>query len=180
VLYASVGTIFGILFYWTYTQYMLWLGHPLSQFLLPPYQSAGYFVEYVYSRWFAPWLASLFFGFLIAWLAAYLDRRWGGMLFEEEEPRLIGLGIFLTGYPGFLLYLIIFSLCYLSYNATVTFKKRTEDTRPTCLNGNSGGRGGGGTGVRVSMYYFWLPTAIFAIIVKSYLIPAEVWRYFSL
>lgn len=161
----SVFAIFGTLFFFTYVQYTAWLAHPLSKFLLPPYQSATYFWGYVYSRFFSPWLIALFAGLLVGSLAAYVNRLWGGALFEEEEPRLLGLGIFLSGYPGFLVYLILVSFSYLCYNLFVTVR---------------GKRGTAEGGVpRVPMYWFWLPAAIFAIIVKSWVIPPEMWKLFA-
>ena len=154
----SVLGIFGILGYWTYLHYETWSANSFTKAFLPPYQSFGYFYSYVGSRLVAPWLIALLAAYLVSGIAARLNKRFGGRFFEEEEVRFISLGTFLSGYPGFLFYLIfvLSSAVILSFFYT------------------SMGRG------RAPLYYLWLPLAIFAIIVKNWLLPGELLSQFNL
>ena len=156
--YASVLVIFSIVSYWSYLQYKIWEGNPISKFLLPPYQPITYFVGYVGSRLFAPWLLALAAAMLVAYAARYLNRRFENRFFEKEEIQIIGMGIFLTGWPGFLFYIpLVLIVGLLSSSFYFLFFRG-----------------------RAPLYFLWLPLAILVILTKNWLIPQEILRAFIL
>ncbi|MEK7181270.1 MAG: hypothetical protein AAB738_02995 [Patescibacteria group bacterium] len=151
----SVAVIFGTFLYWSNLQYDLWKnGGGFLKFMLPPYQSISYFLSYVGVRFFGPWILAFLMSLLVSRAAKYLNRCFGERFFENEEIELIALGVFLTGYPGFFIYLglilvlgVLFSLVY-----QILAKGR------------------------LPLYYFWMSMAVFAIIIKDWLIPALGWQ----
>lgn len=154
---SVLAVAFGAL-YFSYAQYHVWELSPVGKYLLPPYESLSYFIGYVGSRYLLPsaiaLLAAIVFG-LAAW---YLNKRYDERFFEREEPTLFALGIFLTGYPGFLFYipLMLFFGALLAIGYTLTRKGRAP------------------------LYYLWLPLAIFAILIKVFLVPREILGQFNL
>lgn len=158
LLPVAVALVFAVLAYFVVLQYELWAGgKDFTRFLLPPYQSMSFFYGYVTKRLVLSWLLALGAGFILAGLARILNQRFGRRFFEEEEPRLLALGIFLTGYPGFLFYLA-FILAF-GVLLTTYYSLRSKGRAP--------------------LYYLWLPTAIFVIMVKNLLIPASFWAQFG-
>ncbi len=158
----SALIILSIQTYWSVAQYWAWKTNPLSQFFLPPYQSISYFLGYVGVRFFGPWVLSFIASLMVSWLAKFLNRRFDERFFEKEEIELIALGTFLTGYPGFLFYLatiliagVLFSIFYFLFSKG-----------------------------RLPLYYFWMPFAISAIIIKikflSFFGLTYFWGQFSL
>jgi len=149
VFWGSVATIFGVLIYWSIIQYDLWAGNELTKTLLPPYQSFTFFYSYVGKRFFAPWLVSLLGAIFIGGLAHRLNNRFGNRFFEEGETKLLSLGVFLSGYPGFLIYLVL--VFGAGFMGTIIFQLSSKGRFP--------------------FYYFWLPLAIVAIIITVWVFP---------
>ena len=151
----SVAVIFGTFFYWSSLQHDLWAnGGSFGKFFLPPYQSISYFLSYVGVRFFGPWILAFLASLIVSRAAKYLNRKFGERFFENEEIELIALGVFLTGYPGFFIYLgliltfgLLFSIFYLLL-----------------------------TKGRLPLYFFWMSMAVFAIIIKDWLIPVLGWQ----
>src|SRR3989344_3938923 len=143
----SVVAIFGILTYWAVLQYRIWERSDLTKLRLSRHQSFGYFYSYVGKRFFAPCLISLFFAIVVSRTAKRLNKKYSERFFWNEEIELISFGIFLVGYPGFFIYLtlvlilgVLFSIFYSLFSKG-----------------------------RLPLYYFWIPTAILAIIIKVWL-----------
>ena len=95
---------------------------------------------------------------LVAYAARCLNRRFENRFFEKEEIQIIGLGIFLTGWPGFLFYLIF--VLIVGVLLTTTYSLLTKGRAP--------------------LYFLWLPLAILTILAKNWLIPQEILRAFIL
>lgn len=148
----SVAGVLGSLLYWAWQQYQLWKASAFSKFFLPPYRGGGYFFSYISQRIFAPWIISFLAAIFISRFAAFFNRKYGERFFEAEEIYLMALGVFLTGYPGFFIYLI---LIFLGGILLSTFYFLLSKGR-------------------APLYYFWLPTAIFAILIKTWVIP-QAW-----
>jgi len=201
----SVAGVFGASLYWAWQQYRLWQANALSKFFLPPYQGWGYFFSYVGQKIFAPWLISLLAAIFISRVAVFFNKKYRERFFESEEIPLMVLGIFLTGYPGFFIYLI---LIFLGGILLSTFSRPISESRHSGMRLDWRGsrlstmekmssvsseikrdhansihspcglwrvagyflfsRG------RAPLYYFWLPMAISAILIKSWLIP-QAW-----
>jgi hypothetical protein len=87
--------------------------------------------------------------------AHYYNQRYDERFFEKEEIPILGLGIFLTGYPGFFYYIALVLIAAVIESVYFTVRKRG----------------------RAPLYYIWLPLAVFAIILKNWLLP-EWWVLF--
>ncbi len=156
IFIISVIAVFSLLIYYSYQQYVAWAGAEPSKFLLPPYQSIDYFIKYVGGRFFAPYLISLIAAILFLFAANRLNKKYNERFFHPEEPYLGALAIFVIGHPGWLFYfagLIIFYLLFSIFY--FLFSKRNQ---------------------RISLYWWWLPMAIFVIIINKWLIELELWR----
>ena len=155
----SLVLIFGIVGYWVYLQYQGWHAGAPGKYLLPPYQSINYFYSYAGSRIFGPWLIALLASVLVSRLAEVLNRRSGERFFEREEIHFFAIGLFLTGYPGFLFYITFVLLYELILTLYRYFFKEQK---------------------RVPLYFAWLPLAIFAILVRNWLLPHDILTSFNL
>ncbi len=140
--------ILGVFIRDAFWQYQIWLSGPMK-YALPPYQSPAYFLSYVGTRFLSPWFLSFFFSYLVSRLARKLNRRFENRFFEDEEIDLIALGVFLSGYPGFLFYII--SIFFFGSLVSSVYSLLSKG--------------------RLSLYYFWIPLAIFAIILVNWLVP---------
>ncbi|MBI4094279.1 MAG: hypothetical protein HY436_00545 [Candidatus Liptonbacteria bacterium] len=158
LLRLSVAIFFGLAGYAVYLQYALWQASPPAKFLLPPYEDIGYFVGYAGTRFVAPLLIALLAAALGGAAAFWMNRRFGERFFEAEEPALFSLGIFLTGYPAFLLYMILMLL----------FGALLATSYQLLARG------------RAPLYWAWLPVAILAILLKIYVVPEYVIKFFNL
>ena len=146
----AVLVVFGFQIYLSWKQYGIWKNDEMGKFLLPPHQNFDYFVFYVRSRFFNPYLLSLSFGALFFWAAEYLHKKYDGRFFEPIEPYLLGTSMFAVGNPLWLFYLIIllsiFLIIQFIYNICYPLNAK-----------------------RLSLYYLWLPSAIFTILLEPVL-----------
>lgn len=140
-----------------YRQYQLWLKDDIAKYFLPPYQSVNYFIFYILARFFAPYLISLVVAIVFLFFAKVVNKRRQNLLFYPEEPYFGALAIFLTGYPGWIFYLVSLILVYLLIHICSLF----------IVHGSS---------LRISLYWLWLPTAIFVIIIQKWLELLTLWN----
>ncbi len=143
--YSGFFAQFGSAFYLTFLQYEAWKAGQLTAFLLPPHRSLSYFIFYVGFRIFSPLIVALFSAFAIKFVCEFLNRKLGERFLEPEEGWLLALGVFLTGYPGFLFYIPLMLLVAFFLSIIYHFMKKG----------------------RAPLFYAWLPVAIFAILLKS-------------
>ena len=117
--------------------------------LLPPYNGMGYFLRYAFVHF---WLSRVM-AFIVAGLffagAKWLNARRSEMLFEKEELYFLAIGIFVSGHPAWIFYLVIVFSAYLL--ATLI------------------GSLAYGAHARISFYYFWLPCAAVTVMLNTYL-----------
>lgn len=149
VFYASPILVFSLLLYKALIEYGLWSQSEISKFLLPPYRDINYFVLYAGFRFFAPSVISLILAILFLYSAKALNRKYEERFFYLEEPYLGALAIFLVSHPGWIFYSIFIILIYLLihiYSLLITYHLLR----------------------RLSLYYLWLPTAIFVIIIDNW------------
>jgi len=160
VFLASLFLIFGSAFYDSYRQYFVWKSDGLAQRFLPPYANLDYFIYYIRYHFFNPYLFSLAMGSLFFSGAAYLNRKFSGRFFETIEPYLMLTAIFLSGTPGWLVYVFVFLVVYLLASAGLTFYEvvlRKQESP------------------RLPFYYLWLPSAISTIIISKWLVELPQW-----
>ena len=156
-LCAAILLVFGFAVYESWQQYYIWENNDLSKFFLPPHRNFDYFVFYVRSRFFNPYLLSLFFGFLFLYAAKILNKKYSERFFEPVEPYLLGGLIFLLGHPLWFFYLIIvLTMNFLLSTFYFLFSKKKD--------------------YRFSFYYMWLPSAIFTILISRWLSILPWWQ----
>jgi len=146
--------VFGVSFYWSWVQYGIWAASKYTGVFLEP----NYFFWYAGLKFFAPPLIALIAAIFIGYIARYVNRRFDERFFEPEEISFLRLGIFLTGYPGFFLYLVLIFLGGILLSSVYLLSSRG----------------------RAPLYYLWLPTAIFAILIKIYILPPSLLTPFIL
>ncbi len=148
--YSGFFAQFGSAFYLAFSQYETWKG----SYFLPPYRSWSYFIFYVGSRVFVPLIVALLFAFILKFVCEFMNRRYHERFFEQEEGWLLALGVFLTGYPGLLVYIPLMLFAAFLLSVIYHFMKKG----------------------RTPLFYAWLPVAIFAILLES-LIPQSALNF---
>lgn len=154
IFLAAALSLFGYAAYLSWQQYYAWINNDLTKLFLPPYASLDYFIFYVRTRFFNAYLLSLAAGLGGAFAAYFLNKRFQDRFFEKIEPYLLGTALFLVGHPGWIFYIMIMG--FLSIAISSVHFWRVREPR------------------RLSLYYAWLPAAIFTIIISIWL-PALLW-----
>ncbi|MEK7162881.1 MAG: hypothetical protein AAB696_01170 [Patescibacteria group bacterium] len=157
----SIILIFILLFYQSYQQYQVWSQNELSKFLIPPYQNISYFIFYVGVRFFAPYLISLVVALIFIFSAKALNKKYDDRFFEPEELYFGAISLFLVGHPGWLFYSVFIIIFYLLIHLYSLFIIHNSSNR-------------------ISLYYVWLPTAIFVILISSWLQKFSLWSLLKL
>lgn len=138
--------------------YFLWKNDPVFKLLIPPYQNLNYFIQFIFTRFFIYWILTLGAALLINKLALFFNKKYNERFFESEEIPIGSLAIFLSGWPGFLFYIILILFFGLILSIIYTLK-------------NKG---------RAPLYYLWLPTAILVILIKNFIIPQSLLSIFAI
>jgi hypothetical protein len=73
----------------SYQQYILWSNHPVSKYLLPPYQKIDYFLNYVYFHYWRDFYYRLLGILLILIFMKFLNFIFDRDIFYEDEKILI-------------------------------------------------------------------------------------------
>ncbi len=126
--------------YFSYQQYQLWSVNPLTRLLLPPHQNVSYFISYSAVTFFLPIVINVLLASVALLIFTWMNRRFQGRFFEEVEPYLIGLAILLSGGYWMVSLLLIIGATFLGTLVNFVMKRG-----------------------RFSMYYLWLPAAVFTI-----------------
>ena len=155
--WTTVLLVLAMVAYQSGEQYFGWLTAPApARYLLPPYAPISYYLFYVGTRLWLPYLLSLAFAGIAFLAAKYLNKRYEERFFYPEEYYLIALGVFVSGHPWWIGFLIIVAVSYVVYALTAMLITKEQ--------------------ARVSFYYLWLPSAIFIILLTPWLqkIPALI------
>ena len=163
----SIFSIFFLLLYQSYQQYQSWSQNEVSQYLLPPHQSINYFIFYAIARFFAPYLISLAVAILFLFSAKALNKKYQERFFKPEEPYFGALAIFLVSHPGWLFYSALLIIIYLITHIVALARNYADSNADRC--------GKETLSYRISMYYLWLPMAIFVIIIQRWLELLPLW-----
>ena len=156
IFLSAIIAIFSLSFYLSWQQYQFWKSDHLGKLFLPPYQNFNYFIFYIRTRFFNPYLLSLFFSLLFFWSAKHFNKKYEGRFLEESETYILASAIFLVGHPNWLFYLILLLLVSLLLSlANFLYFEH---------------------GKRLSLYYLWLPTAIFTILISKWLEMLPWWQ----
>ena len=163
IFYFSIIAVFSFLIFYSYKQYVVWQAVEPAKFLLPPHQSIDYFIKYVGDRFFAPYLVSFAAALVFLFVAKNLNKKYKERFFEPEELWLGTLAIFFVGHPGWLFYFTGLILIYLFIHIFITlYYKLFFRVSPH--------------EVRVSLRFWWLPLAIFVVIINKWLVGLGVWK----
>lgn len=154
--------ILAFLVFQSFQQYFIWEGNDLSKNLLPPYQGINYFIFYVFTRFFAPYLISLAVALAFLFSAKILNRKFGERFFYPEEIYIGASAIFLAGHPGWLFYVILLLFVYVLTQLFFVAKYLILNTQYSSP--------------RISLYWLWIPTAIFVIILMDWLRTLSWWN----
>lgn len=158
---VSLALVFGFAGFNSWQQYQGWLSGSTTKFLLPPYQSFDYFIFYIRFHFFNPYIVSLLIGLLFFFGAEKLNRKYEGRFFEPIEPYLLLISLFLAGTPGWLAYLVVFFGVYFLANISLTAYHFLITKK---------------SGVRIPLFYLWLPSAISTIIINRWLAVLPIWQ----
>lgn len=137
-------------FYLSRAQFLTWHADAEGAArLLPPYHGMGYFMRYAFVHFWLPYVISFAFAMLFFASARLLNARRRGMIFEKEEPYFIAIGLFISGHPAWIFYLLMVFAVYLVVSLALAAAY--------------------GPRARVSFYYFWLPCAFVTMFLATYL-----------
>ncbi|MDO8585246.1 MAG: hypothetical protein Q7R85_03995 [bacterium] len=145
---AIIAGLFILLGVEAATQYHAWTLSAPQKFLLPPHQPIGYFFTYVGWRLFAPYILSLLVALVMVALARIYNRRHDGAFFYDDEFFMIGLGLFLSGTPGWILYAVSMIAVAAAIIAFRTVFLHHSD--------------------KFSLRELWLPVALFDILIYTW------------
>lgn len=149
IFFSAICAIFFFYIYLTYAQYLVWKNDPgIGQYFVPPYESITYVISYHFARFLLYYLISLFVASIFLLAAKHYNRKFQNKFFENEEPYLAALSIFLLGNPAWHYAWIYYFIAVMVMAAIfsyifVNLLKKME---------------------RFPLYYLWLPTAILVII----------------
>ena len=154
---GSVAGVVVIMALATRVQYLAWKSGELTKLFLPPHNDWTYFARYMFDRVLVTWVISLLAAIIISKLILLLNEYREERFFEEEELPLVGLAIFLTGYPQFIFYLIAMVMVALLWTLYYTVTKKG----------------------RAPLYYLWIPVALLVIIMMYFYAPKELYAFFA-
>ncbi len=156
VFLASALLMLGFGSYQSWLQYDAWKNDEFGKFLLPPYQSSEYYFFHIRTRIFNPYFLSFSLAVFFLLIAKFFNKKYNYLFFEKGEAYLFAAAIFLAGSPGWFFYLIFVLLAGVAASAVQTL-----------INGPS---------YRLSLYYLWLPTALFTILISRWLAEYSWWQ----
>lgn len=177
-LIISVAAVFLYWLYLTYAQYIAWRdGGPPFIYFVPPYKSIFYVIGHHFIRFGLYYLLSLAASLVFLVWTKRANRRFGYRFFEDEEPYLGALAIFLLGFPewrfAWLYYLLLFFGVYLLIHLFLAVKfylirrKSLINADKKLINTDKKPLIDTDKHPRVPMYYLWIPLAVLVILVKG-------------
>ena len=156
---VAAASLFAFLFIVSALQYRAMAADPFARLFLPPHQSLKYFVIAVaWARIFAPYVTSFLVSLIFLFVSERYNRKFGGKFFERDETYIGSLSIFLVGHPQWIFYLVSLIVLYVLVQLYVRFVNRKPEER-------------------VPLYYLWVPTAIFVILISKYWLSSfDFWK----
>jgi hypothetical protein len=140
--------------YLTYVQYRIWNAKAFTRILIPP-QGTGYFAQYVLFKFWAPYLVSAAVSLLVLWAASRSNRKGGERFLYADETYAIALALLIAGFPGIVLYGLLFFVVFLAVLAACAAFL--------------------GAKYRLSPYYLWLPVAVCVILAQEFMLKDMPW-----
>lgn len=148
--------------YYSWNLYSVWQTNPVTAALLPPATPISYFIFYVFMWCFASYVLSFFMAILFLLAAQIINKKSGERFFEKEEPWLGATAIFLSGHPGWLVYLPCLVGSYLLVHVFFRLKMGSAAVKEERDS-------------RLPLYYFWIPVALFVILICRFWLSRCFW-----
>lgn len=118
-----------------FLQYEINKHDPFGKLMLPPYQSWHWFVYSMWRQNIAPYLFSLIGGAFMYAAALVADTRFKRELFVEEDPYILILVALATGWPNFVMFLVLTAILTVLQSAiTSALKKDFANHRVVITN----------------------------------------------
>jgi hypothetical protein len=171
LFWIPVAAVFSLAAIFSFMQYRVWLDNEMTKYLLPPHSGIGYFAIFAFFRFFAPYILSFILSALLSLAMIRVNKRSGGKFFEDDEIYIAFLGGFLSGYPGFIFYLVGLVFVYLIIHLSKT------------VIGKKGGlsRSARARSEVIPLYNLWLPVSASVIIIYVlWLSHTALWKLLSL
>lgn len=129
----------------------------ITQYLLPPYSSASYFLFFSLMRVWAPYLISFALAALWVLVMKHENKKRDGQFFYPEEYLLALLSIGTVGWPSAVAFFLLFLLVFIIGSIVVTAIKGKE--------------------ARMSSRYLWIPVALSVILLQEFLFEGSgIWN----
>lgn len=139
-----------LLIFLIFKYYYLWKNNSISKFLLPPYKSIFYLINYVLIHQAQSYLISLGLSLIVLGSLIFLNLKFNERFFYQEEPYFIAIFIFILGYPYCFYYLILTLFFGFLLNLIIFFKIKKNQ--------------------RFSFYYLWIIFGILIFVFKIFLV----------
>jgi len=155
IFYGSITLIFTIGVYESVQLYIGWAYNEFGKYYLPPFQSLDYYFISIFPDYFAPYIFSLIIALAFLYVSKRYNKKFDNKFFEKEEIYLGAISIFLVAHPGWVLYLFVFFGSYFVFQIVSQFLPKLR-------------------GQRLPLYHFWVPSAIFVILITEYLLADNI------
>lgn len=157
IFVSSAGLIFAFAAYISYEQFQVFKQGPLGLIILTK-EGFLWFLKYARFHIWNEYLISFLGALIILTTFRYFNKKYSERFFEPEEPYFGALAIFLAGYPGWLFYIVGLLSAYLFTHLYSLFIIHNSQKR-------------------ISLYYLWLPTAVFVILISKYWLQSlQIWQ----
>jgi len=155
LFYIFGGAVLAYSSYLSYLQYKIWQGNELGRFLFFGEQGTYYF-KYISYHFFFPYLIALLLALIFIKALEAINAKRGGLIFEEEESYIAGLFMFLSSYPGILIYLFSILVVYLFWHIFEMVKEARN--------------------ARLPLYYLWSTAALLMTFIwYSPFVKSDIW-----
>jgi len=137
----------------SYFQFIAFKNHPISQFLLPPYQSIFWFLGYIFNHYFKVSFFRIIGGIINIFIVYIINNLFKNSLFYKEEYKKVFLVSLMIDFPLNLLLIPVAFLYVLLLHFLYIFKYKSFNKDQ-----------------KISTKFFWLPLAFLFIIINIYFI----------
>jgi hypothetical protein len=115
-------------------QYFVWQNSEFSRFVLPPYQSWGYFLRYILMKF---WVADIlvFLPALVFYAVLSLFKKYRNEIITKEDLSLTLLLCLLVGWPQTIIFIFLFLILTVLFTSIniILFKRKNINLLPPLL-----------------------------------------------
>ena len=107
-------------------QYFLWKNHPISKYLLPPYQEIDYFLNYAYFRFWRDFFYRILGILFILLFFKFLNFSFKRDIFYKDEKNLIPILSIFFFFPYNILFMVLGFFMLLLITTMKIYRKKTD------------------------------------------------------